>query len=374
MSDDARPDGGAGGPDPVELSEEESTVLMLLDGAGSMDDLAASTGVEIGRLRIVIGRLEALGLLDGAPAQVTGAPPADPLAGSIDRPLEDLANDLPIEPIDAIDALDATGAKAAPDPAEAIAPTTDDAPDAPDPEEPARAALEIDHRKRFEAELHPLPVDVRAELAATSGDAKALLALCFDPDVGVIRALFDNPNVGLDHARLAAFHHRTMTGLDVIASRGDLLRDAQVQRRLLRNPMLGEALLRRLIKPKRLIEVYKLTGDRDVPDRSRGSARQLLRAKFTTADPEERCELIWSTEGRVLVALSGCTFDSRTSAMLCGRPVMSIQLIQSLARFPATPPMILAHLLKQPLVKRQPHLRNMLLQHPNAPSDVKRKG
>ena len=45
MSDDARPDGGAGGPDPVELSEEESTVLMLLDGAGSMDDLAASTGV-----------------------------------------------------------------------------------------------------------------------------------------------------------------------------------------------------------------------------------------------------------------------------------------------------------------------------------------
>jgi hypothetical protein len=367
--------------DPVELSEEESTVLMLLDGAGSLDELAAASGVERGRLRGVLDRLHALGLLEGAPSHVTGPPP--PPAVEADAEPSELGDAdviVDAEPEEAPPAEAFEEGSAAADLARVDAAPLPDAPATGEPEadspadEPARALVEADHRKRFETTLRPLEPDARAHLAATSADGPTLLALCFDPDLAVIRALFDNPNVGLEHARLAAFHHRSMTGLDVLASRGDLLRDAQVQRRLLRNPMLGETLLRRLLKPRRLLEVYKLTNDRDVPERSRSSARAMFRQKFTTAEPEERCEIIWSTEGRVLVMLTGCTFDSRTTAMLCGRPVLSIQLIQSLARFPATPPMILTHLLKQPLVKRQAHLRNMLLQHPNAPSDVKRKG
>jgi hypothetical protein len=48
-------------------------------------------------------------------------------------------------------------------------------------------------------------------------------------------------------------------------------------------------------------------------------------------------------------------------------------LIQSLARFPATPPQLIAHLLRQPLVKRQAHLKNQLLAHSNTPADAKRR-
>jgi hypothetical protein len=397
MSDDPRREPEPAEPDPVELSEEESTVLMMLDGATSLGELSATTGVEEPRLRTVIRRLESLGLLEGAPTHLTAHPPAA-AAPDTERVVEDDTTDVTraaaeadtteppdadtTEVGDAAEVTDATDVVTEPNGDADVTDATDVAPvaeepsaeAAPEPEEPGRAALELDYRKRFETELRPLAADARAHLAATSADKPTLLALCFDPDVAVLRALLENPNVGLDHARLAAFHHRTQGGLDALAARGDFFRDAQVVRRLLRNPMLGEPLLRRLLKPKRLIEVYKLTNDRDVPERSRGSARQVFRAKFTTAEPEERCELIWSTEGRVLVALSGCTFDSRTSAMICGRPVLSVQLIQSLARFPATPPMILSHLLKQPLVKRQAHLRNMLLQHPNAPSDAKRRG
>jgi hypothetical protein len=34
--------------------------------------------------------------------------------------------------------------------------------------------------------------------------------------------------------------------------------------------------------------------------------------------------------------------------------------------------MVLAKLLQQPMVRRQPQLRAMLLRHPNTPSDAKR--
>ena len=71
--------------------------------------------------------------------------------------------------------------------------------------------------------------------------------------------------------------------------------------------------------------------------------------------------------------LLGQPIDQKTAALLCARNVYPVSLIQSLARFPATPPSVLAHLLKQPLVKRQAHLRSMLLQHPNVPSEAKRR-
>ncbi len=146
-----------------------------------------------------------------------------------------------------------------------------------------------------------------------------------------------------------------------------------MQRRLLRNTASGDNLVRRILHPKRLLETYKTTLDREVPDRTRTTARSLLRTKWATAEPDERVALIWTTEGRVLTVMTGCTFDSKTTLMMCARPIVSVMLVQSLSRFPATPPSVLAHLLKQPMVKRQPHLRAMILQHPNVPSDAKRK-
>jgi hypothetical protein len=82
---------------------------------------------------------------------------------------------------------------------------------------------------------------------------------------------------------------------------------------------------------------------------------------------------VWNTEGRSLPLLLGCTFDSKTTALFCARNIVSVMLIQAFTRFPSTPPQILAHMLKQPLVKRQAHLRNAILKHPNVPADAKRK-
>jgi len=109
-----------------------------------------------------------------------------------------------------------------------------------------------------------------------------------------------------------------------------------------------------------------------VPERSRTASRGILRTKFATAEADDRVHLIWNTEGRALVNLSGLTIDSRSAAIICGRPIVSIMLVQNFCRFAATPPSIIHHCLKQPMVKRQAHLRNALLKHPNCPSEAKR--
>ena len=72
--------------------------------------------------------------------------------------------------------------------------------------------------------------------------------------------------------------------------------------------------------------------------------------------------------------LAGMTFDGRMTSLLASRSIHSTLLIQNLARFLATPSVLLAKLLKQPTVRRQPQLRTMLLRHPNMPSDMKRRG
>jgi hypothetical protein len=49
-------------------------------------------------------------------------------------------------------------------------------------------------------------------------------------------------------------------------------------------------------------------------------------------------------------------------------------LIQNIARWSAAPPALIAHLLRQEAVRRQPQLRTLLARHPNAPADAKRGG
>jgi hypothetical protein len=223
----------------------------------------------------------------------------------------------------------------------------------------------------FENVLNKLPSDERAKIA-TNGSGDDLFALCFDKDPAVVRALWQNVNISNEHARFAAFHHRTSLGLEVIAQKTEFLKDPQIQRRFIRNPSVSEGLLRKMLLAKRLIDIYKVSIDRETTEKTRQSSRAFLRNKFATTDSEDRVELIWKTEGRALTALTGLSIDSKTAALICSRPLVSLMLVQSFCRFAATPPSVIHHFLKQQIVKRQVHLRNALLKHPNCPSDAKR--
>lgn len=338
---------------PGELSAEETMVMLGHFAGASFTALSTSTGLTQARLEAIITRLTRLGLIEALPI-----------------PIED-------EPQGPAVRLAPLGAPAPEPPG-----PTDDAPSAEDVEDvvdktagaPGGEVVEEtrEYQKLFAAELRPLPTEERVALAGTVTGAR-LCALCFDPDPMVIAAILENTAAGVEHARLVAFHHRTARGLEELVRRASVVSDPLVHHRLVRNPALNEAMLRRMMGNRRLLEIYKVSLDRDVPERTRGAARALFRARFAASPPEERVEIVWVTEGRVLSAMTGLTFDSRTTSILCSRSYASIMLVQSLARFPATPPLLLAHLLRQPLVKRQAHLKNQLLQHPNTPSDAKRR-
>jgi hypothetical protein len=243
--------------------------------------------------------------------------------------------------------------------------------DSPEPDDPDEQAGAVNYLAHYERVLAPMDLDQRTKVA-TIGSGIDLYALAYEKDHSVFRNLWDNVNITHEHARFAAFHHRTAMGLDTLAQRGEFFKDPQVQRRILRNPMISEPLLRRILLPKRLIDIYKTSLDRDAGERTRSSARNLLRNKFATTDSDDRMELIWKTEGRALGSLSGLSIDSKTAALICARQIMSVSLVQNFTRFAATPPSVISHFLRQPLVKRQIHLRNALLKHPNCPSDAKR--
>lgn len=239
-----------------------------------------------------------------------------------------------------------------------------------DPE--AAAVAEGNYRKLFETTLHDLPQEEREKKAREESGA-VLCALCFDPIPQVIHGILENPQVGFPHARLIARHHRTPQGIEALFGRNELVRDGMVQRYLMANPMLQDSHLKKLMGPKRVAVIYKWALSRDLPEKNRNKVRNILRSKWSTAEGDERANLIWATEGRVLVMLIGIPLDSACCQQLQARTIHSVMLIQNLARFASTPPNLLVHLLKQAAVKRQAHLRNMIFQHPNCPSSEKRK-
>jgi hypothetical protein len=157
-----------------------------------------------------------------------------------------------------------------------------------------------------------------------------------------------------------------------VCARAAFAADGGVRRWLVRNPQLPLGLFRRLWGSRRLMELHKTSIDRDIPEGTRRTARELLRQRFTTGPAEEKVELILNTEGRSLAALTGMPVDGKTAALLCGRTYRSPMLIQNIARWSAAPPALIAHLLKQEAVRRQPQLRMLLQRHPNAPADARR--
>jgi len=226
------------------------------------------------------------------------------------------------------------------------------------------------HRQLFETKLHPLQEGERERLAVMAEEPE-LSAFCFDPTPRVIRAVLENPKMGLPHARLIAAHHGNAVGLDALGEKVALLQDTEVQRLLLRNPQSPAPLLQRLLSRRRLADVYQTTQSRELPERNRRTALDALRRRFAESASEERVELILRTEGRALAALAGLSLDAKAAALLCSRTLTSVLLVENLARWPSTPPPVIVHLLKQPMVVRMPQLRTALKRHPNCPASVK---
>ncbi|HYV68206.1 MAG TPA: hypothetical protein VE964_18350 [Myxococcales bacterium] len=308
------------------LTAEESRVAMRIDGATDLQRLSAVTGLPPERVEAALEKLVSLGAVSPRPGT----------------------------------------------PAEAPAQTE---PETEDGEEDEAAAAEQlasgTHRQLFETTLRQLAPDERV-VKAKAAEEPELSALCFDPLPAVVHALLENPRFSLPQARLVAAHHPTPAGLEALAGRAALAADAGVRRALLRNPQLSTALMRRLYAGRRLLEQHKLVISRDVPEQTRRTARELLRARFSTAEAEERVEVIVKTEGRCLSSLAGLPVDGKTAALLCGRTYTSTLLVQNISRWAACPPSLIAHLLKQELVRRSPGLRLLLQRHPNAPSEPRR--
>jgi hypothetical protein len=405
------------------LTPEEGFVLSRIDGRLSVKDLVALTGIEENRVEQIVTKLASHGAvqLEGAESgrlpEIPSVPelPPDPSTTS----LADFAAALGMDP-SAFAAQEAKGAKEAPvdeqrvesrsnypPPAvteesnPAIAeeiPTLDpdihgvdesereegtaaqesgEIPAAPI-SEPAEetideddAAAQRNYRQLYQQKFHVMTTDARIQAAHTAQGAD-LFALCLDPDPRIIAAILENHAVGLDHVRMMAFHHHTGTGLEMISRRQDWIRDQLVERRLLRNPQNPETVLSRIMGSKQLLQTYKIMVDREVPDLTRTRVRGHFRKKWTTAPPEDRADLMFRTEGRPLTFMTGCTFDARTTQIICGKVIASMLLIQNFAKFPATPPGILAHCMKQAFVRKNPGMKKLLLQHPNMPGEVKR--
>jgi len=311
----------------LRLTPVDAFVLSRIDGATSVGQLALISGMAPQSLWPILERLAREGAI-GPPPPASGVPPA-----ADSRPA------------------------AAPEHAEGEAASG-----------PTAAAAT--HRQLFETKLHPLGEDER-ETRALTAEEPELSAFCFDPTPRVVRAVLENPRMGLSHARLIAAHHGNAVGLDALGQKATLLHDTEVQRLLLRNQQSSAPLLQRLLSRRRLAEVYQTTHSHELPERNRRTALDILRRRFAETTPEERVELIIRTEGRALAALVGLSLDGKAASLLCARTLTSVMLVENLARWPATPPAVIAQLLKQPMVLRMPQLRILIKRHPNCPASQK---
>jgi hypothetical protein len=315
----------------LRLSPLESFVLSRVADASDLSELGGLTGLPPDRVEEIVERLKQVGALKEAPSHSGASPTPVPAAEH-----DDLAP-------------------------ESHEPQLDEG--ATEPDDPAPATL-------FQQELRGLPLDERVQRARVAHDSE-LSAWCHDANARVIAAVLENPRTGLTQARLIARHHRDGQGLELLAARSAFAADEVVRRELLRNPQLQAGLIRRLWGQRRLLDQWKWGASRETTEQARRTLRESLRARFAaTGLAEERVEVIIKTEGRCLGVLQGIPVDSKTTALLCGRPYTSTMLIQNLARWSAAAPVLLAHLLKQPLVRRNPSLRSMLNAHPNAPKEL----
>lgn len=358
----------------LRLSPEEGFVLSRLDAPLSVKDLVSLTGLEEGRIVTIVEELASQGALemdrDGAPSMAPSMPSTAPRSAVSQAPAS--TGHMATVPI----ATESERALAAEE-AAADAANAEDPPKEPEegdetPEEAEQRAVgEREYRKMYQEQFASLDREERIKLAETVSNPE-LFALCYDAEPQVIHAVAKNTKCGLEHARMIALHHRTHLGLDAIGRRSEYLADAQVQKRLLKNPQIPDAMLRRIVNPKLIMDVYKIAIDRENPEMARMKVRELLIKKFSLASSDERAALVIKTDARCLVLLVNCALDARATQILCGRQSYTILFIQNVARWPASPPALLTHLLKQGVVRNNMGLRKMILKHPNVPMETKR--
>ena len=338
----------------LKLSPEEGFVLSRVDGATSVGEIVTLTGLEESRVVEIVGRLASEGAIDVGGAASAEEPDLDAELRAF------LRGDTPAE-TEALIEGDTEGAEGSEQPG-ANADDESAAGEGAEPRSLEPEAREEEQRNErayrqiYETVYHPMTRDQRMK-AAGEVSSTDLLALCFDPDPQIIHAILTNPHAGFEHARLIALHHRTQIGLEAVAKRNDYLKDALIQRRLLRNPQLPATILHRMVNPKLLMDVYKIAIDREIPERSRVMTRETLRKKFMLASADEKASLLFKTEGRCLVLLVQCSLDAHATQLLCGRSNYTMLFIQNLSRWSATPPALLAHLVKVPVVRRNQGLR-----------------
>ncbi|MBN2383218.1 hypothetical protein JXQ70_10080 [bacterium] len=332
----------------VDLSEEEGYVLSRIDGCSTVQDLKHVTGLSLESIETVLARLEQAQLIfprSRRPACHTASDKRD-----FPEQQDDALHSGPSSDHTQIEQVDGR-----------------------DEQEADRSEGEVqsrNYRMLFETKFHPLENEEREKLAhsVTGSD---LCALCYDPDAEVIKALFENSQFGLTQARLIAAHHRNPVGLDKLAYHLNFLQDEAVQRFLLRNIQTSTFLLDRMTVRKSLLQLYQLIVSGDVAEKIKRQIHQLLRRKFQNSSGDEAAALIFKTEGRCLTMLTGIPLNGKTIARLCGHTYTSLFLIQNLARWPTTPPKVLHYLFRQPIANRSVQVRNLILQHPNCPSQLK---
>jgi hypothetical protein len=300
-------------PPDLKLSPEEGFVLSRIDGAAEVRALEALTGLPLEQVERIVEKLVDVGVLEHK---------SEDGSDSVDAEDEPAANDV------------------------------------------ERATT---HRARWSEKFRGLPPE-RRRVLANAAESADLLALAYDVDPQVLRAVLSNPKAGAQVARVIAAHAQSIVALEGLAR---FMNDGGVQRLLLRNAHTSEGLLRRILARKPLVNVYAAATDRDAAEAPRNRAKLLFRERFTQGTPEEKSALLIKTEGRVLMLLSGVPLDARTSTLLCAKTITSSLFVQNLARYNASPPALLLHLVKQPFVKRQPHLLKMLAQHANMPREGK---
>jgi hypothetical protein len=379
----------------LKLSPEEGFVLSRVDAPTSVKELVALTGLDESRVVEIVGRLATEGALDiegdihasGPPssARTVSAAPASsqsPLSAapvSSQSPLSaPPESDSPLPSTPEVEAAIPSSQRMLDDdsiPEEDLPPVPESTESVEEVEDAAEVEKtqtdERNYRKIYETVYHPLTREQRIT-EAINAEGPNLCALCLDADPQVIHAVLSNPRVGFEHARLIAAHHKTHTGLDMLGRRTEFLADAGTQRRLLANQQLPDNILRRMVNPKLIMEVYKICINREYPERTRVKTRELLQKKFMLGSSDERAALLIKTEGRCLILMNACALDVRATQILCAKTSYTILFIQNLARWSATPPALLTHLLKQAVVRNNMGLRKMLLKHPNVPAEVKR--
>src|ERR1700722_12673263 len=169
------------------LTPEEGFVLSRLDVALTPAEVVALTGLPHERVTTILTHL----------AKKGAAASDDPTEATAREATSELVELGPVDPDEA--------------PTEVSSETEEDR--ATTADEGLSLAKEPTYRQLYESTYRGIERDVRIGIARTAKDAH-LIALAFDPDPSVLRAVLENHESGLVHARIAARHHGTGAGLE----------------------------------------------------------------------------------------------------------------------------------------------------------------